>query len=129
VYSDPYFLGNLAHGCVTLLSMRDEEESRDQEPEHTRFYRLDHSWSFDGEEVVYGTGPPKNDANAESDLDAATRRGSQHRDRLAIAARRLAGQPPGAQVGGCVAQSEDQQLPDSSFSRTSSAVRLIDRGL
>jgi len=71
VYSDPYFLGNLAHGCVTLLSMRDEEESRDQEPEHTRFYRLDHSWSFDGEEVVYGTGPPKNDANSESDLDAA----------------------------------------------------------
>lgn len=71
MYSDPYFLGNLAHGCVTLLSMRDEEESRDQEPEHTRFYRLDHSWSFDGEEVVYGTGPPKNDANAESDLDAA----------------------------------------------------------
>ena len=37
---------------ATLLSMRDEDEARDLEPEHTRFYRLDHSWSFDGEDHV-----------------------------------------------------------------------------
>ena len=30
--------------------MKDEDE--DQEPEHTRFYRLAHDWSFDGEDHV-----------------------------------------------------------------------------
>ena len=37
-------------GCATLLSMRDEDQV--QEPEHTTSYRLDHSWSFDGEDHV-----------------------------------------------------------------------------
>jgi hypothetical protein len=32
--------------------MRDENEDQGQEPELTRFYRLDHSWSFDGEDHV-----------------------------------------------------------------------------
>jgi hypothetical protein len=32
--------------------MRDESEDQRQEPELTRFYRLDHSWSFDGEDHV-----------------------------------------------------------------------------
>jgi hypothetical protein len=27
-------------------------ENQDQEPEHTRFYRLDRSWSFDGDDHV-----------------------------------------------------------------------------
>jgi hypothetical protein len=30
--------------------MRDEDEDQDQEPEHTRFYHLDHNWSFDRED-------------------------------------------------------------------------------
>lgn len=32
--------------------MRDENEDQGQEPELTKFYRLDHSWSFDGEDHV-----------------------------------------------------------------------------
>lgn len=32
--------------------MSHEGENQDQEPEHARFYRLDHSWSFDGEDHV-----------------------------------------------------------------------------
>jgi hypothetical protein len=32
--------------------MRDENEDLGQEPELARFYRLDHSWSFDGEDHV-----------------------------------------------------------------------------
>ena len=52
VCSDLCFLDGLNHRCATLLSMRDEDEARDLEPEHTRFYRLDHSWSFDGEDHV-----------------------------------------------------------------------------
>jgi hypothetical protein len=30
----------------------DENEDQGQEPDLTRFYRLDHSWSFDGEDHV-----------------------------------------------------------------------------
>jgi hypothetical protein len=32
--------------------MSHDGENQDQEPEHTRFYRLDRSWSFDGEDHV-----------------------------------------------------------------------------
>ena len=37
---------------ATDYSVRDENEDQGQEPELTRFYRLDHSWSFDGEDHV-----------------------------------------------------------------------------
>jgi hypothetical protein len=38
---------------ATDYSMRrDENEDQGQEPDLTRFYRLDHSWSFDGEDHV-----------------------------------------------------------------------------
>ena len=34
--------------------MRHDDKDQDQEPELTRFYRLDHSWSFDGQDhVIY----------------------------------------------------------------------------
>lgn len=32
--------------------MRHDDEDQDQEPDLTRFYRLDRSWSFDGEDHV-----------------------------------------------------------------------------
>jgi hypothetical protein len=32
--------------------MGDEEQDQGLGPEHARFYRLDHSWSFDGEDHV-----------------------------------------------------------------------------
>ena len=32
--------------------MSHDGENRDQEPEHTRSYRLDRSWTFDGEDHV-----------------------------------------------------------------------------
>ena len=37
---------------ATDCSVKDENEDQGQEPELTRFYRLDDSWSFDGEDHV-----------------------------------------------------------------------------
>ena len=42
-------------------------ENQDQEPEHTRFYRLDRSWSFDGEDHVISVAAYKLHINCTAD--------------------------------------------------------------
>jgi hypothetical protein len=46
----------------------DEGEDQVQEPEHTRFYHLDHSWSFDGEDHVISVAAYKLHINGTADV-------------------------------------------------------------
>jgi hypothetical protein len=47
--------------------MRDEDEDQVQEPEYTRFYHLDHSWSFDGDDHVISVAAYKLHINSTAD--------------------------------------------------------------